>query len=161
MEPPQKSPLRFTLLAELDCDVSKAADIMNNPIHMVHWVPMCKSARWEHPAGKLATGSVRYFGMKAGFIATEAITFFEAPGRLNYTVVTMGALTYSSLFKSYEGVTVIEPRGDSRCRLSWSVHYHCTGIMKLFLPLSVVAHRLLIGHMVDNICKLAGGKRVN
>jgi hypothetical protein len=160
MQAPE-SPLQFTILAELDCDVSKAADIMNNPIHMVRWVPTCKSARWEHPAGKLETGSVRYFGMKTGFTATEAITFFEAPGRLNYTVVTMGILKYSTLFKGYEGVTVLEPLADGRCRLSWGIHFYCTGIMKLFEPLAVGIHRVLIGHMVGNICKLAGGKRLN
>ena len=154
------SPLRFTILAELDCDVAKAAEIMNNPATMARWVPMCRSVNWVHPNGVLATGSVRHVNMKAGFTAAEAITFFEAPGRLNYTVVSMGALVYSTLFKGYEGVTVLEPQGDSRCRLSWSIHYYCTGIMKLFEPLSVVVHRILIGHMVGNICKQAGGKRL-
>ena len=161
MNSDQLSPLQFTILAELERDVSRVAEIMNNPVTMARWVPMCRSVNWVHPNGVLAAGSVRHVNMKIGFTAIEAITFFEAPGRLNYTVVSMGALVYSTLFKGYQGVTTLEPLDGGRCRLSWEIHFYCTGVMKFFEPLAKVMHRSLIGLMVGNICKQAGGKRLN
>ena len=154
------APVQFTILAEISGDIDTINTLLNTGAGMERWVPVCRSVKFVHPNDVLAVGSVRYVTLKSGFLAVERITFLESPLRLNYTLDTMGGLRVDRFLKNYEGVTVLEPIGDKRYRLSWTVHYECIGLVALIAPLARLGLRALIGNMVSSICREANGKRL-
>ncbi len=154
------APLQFSVVAELGGNIDTLNELMTTGPGMEHWVPICRSVKFVHPHGVLAVGSVRHVTLKIGVKADEHIVFLEAPYKLNYTIGKMGGVVFRNWLLDYEGVTVLEPVGENRHRLTWSVHYRLAPSLRLVSPLVRFALHALIATMVSNICRVTDGHRV-
>ena len=163
-QPKIPAPLQFTCSAELNRDAASVFELLSTSEGMERWVPACKGVRWEHPqgpsGGALAVGSIRYVSVAAGIVAREDIVRVERPQRLHYQIVSAG-FRVSRFLAHYEGVNVLTPLGDARCRLDWQIHFRCQSWCRGAEPLWRIALKPLISLMVDNVVRICGGRRVD
>jgi len=150
-----KSQQQFVIVKTIAASASRVFDVIVSPAGMEGWIPMCRSAVWEHPRGAsvIGAGSVRVITMQVGMVAREEMVFWEEGRQLNYTF--QPPIVFEKVTTNYEGVTLVEPTGPDTSRLTWSVHFDTPGLQALSKPLVKPGIYALISHMASNVVRLS------
>jgi len=121
---PPASKLQFEIVLDIAADAAQAFAAMVSEAGMRAWIPLCRSARWQHPPGQKAIGvaSVRHILVAGGIVAAERIVAWEEGSELHY-VFDKTSLPLAQLTRGYVGVMRIESADDGRSRLYWAVHF--------------------------------------
>ena len=137
MLPQPKSPLRFTVVREINADVARAFEALTSIKGMQAWIPQCRQVRWIHPKARRQIGvdSVRHILLPGGIVAAERIVAWEAGHELHYCFDPESTFPVNALTRNYVGTTRIEALSAKRSRLTWSAHFDAPGPLALLVPL--------------------------
>jgi len=150
-----KSQQQFVIVKTIAASATRVFDVIVSPAGMKSWIPMCRSAVWEHPLGSndIRAGSVRIVTMQVGMVAREEMVFFEDGRQLNYTF--QPPIVFEKVTTNYEGVTRVEPTGPNSSLLTWAVHFDTPGLQGLAKPLVKSGIYALINLMASNVVRLS------
>lgn len=150
------SRLRFSLSRPVAASQARVFDALTSEEGMRQWLPMCRSAHWQHPDGKSAPGlgSIRQLVLAGGVVADERIIGWEPGVGLQYTLVDP-AMPLARLTENYVGVTYIEPTSTDRCVLHWAAHFDGRGVKGFIAPGLAAALRPVVSGMAGRLKKIS------
>lgn len=153
-KPPSR--LRFSVSRPVAASHTRVFEALTSEAGMRRWLPMCKSARWEHPEGKtsLCVGSIRRIVLAGGIVADEKIIAWEDGVGLHYGFVNP-AFPLARLTEHYVGVTRIEKTGANECILHWAAHFDGRGFKGAVAPALAATLRPMMSGMVDRLKAIA------
>lgn len=145
---------RFDISLELDAPINTCYEVSYLENHMMHWVPTPKSVVYDHSgaAEPYGVGSNRLITQQKGNTLREHIVETHRPTRVAYAIYTFPK-PFDWLIHNYQGHISFEPIGESRTRLTWSIHYDCHLAGQLIEPLLRMAFKKLITTLATNIQK--------
>lgn len=150
------SKFRFVVSRPVAANHQRVFDLLVSEAGMKAWLPMCKSARWQHPPGRNepGVGSIRLLILGPGASANERIVAYEKGLGLHYTFADAD-FALARLTENYVGVTEIEPTGSDSCILRWASHFDASGIKAALAPVLAFALRPMMSGMTGRLKALA------
>ena len=153
---PPTSQQAFVIVRDIDAPVSRVFEQLTSEAGMKAWVPLCRSAQWQHPKGARGPGvdSVRDIRLHGGIIAAERMVAWD-PGRELHYSFDATTLPVAALTRGYVGVTRIEARGAGTSRLHWAIHFDSPGPLALLRPLVIASLQPLVATMAGRLKRLS------
>jgi ribosome-associated toxin RatA of RatAB toxin-antitoxin module len=112
------APERHVLAVELGCTPLELFAILEDPASWPRWAPGIVKVEWTSAAPH-GVGATRTVSFRGGAAIDEKFDVWEPGRRMAFRVERATEPIFWSFAESYD----IEPVGDGRCRLTWTVAY--------------------------------------
>lgn len=145
----ESSPYRIQNSAVVEASAARIFEIFATGERQTEWFQDFVACRWTSPAPH-GVGSERDIELKL-LTVKERFLAWEPGKRLTFHI---HAITLPLVTAMVEDM-VMEPMGDRSCRVTWTVHYRPSLIMKLVHPIGRAVFGKMFKASLDGLAKYA------
>ena len=146
-----------TASAEIDVEVSpdKVFDVFEDAYAWTVWAPPITAVHWTSPR-PFGIGTTRTVHMMGGMIGEEEFIAWDRGRRMAFFFTACSKNNVQSFAEDY----IVEPKGDNRCSVRWSMAIEPRGLGRITAPITGPAVKAGLSFMLGRFKKYAESQAV-